>query len=98
MPAATRIGDNCTGHGCYPPRICVAGSGNVFINGLAAHRQGDAWIAHGCGSPDCPPHPGTLSLGSDKVFVNGKGLGRVGDDISCTSKVAAGSGNVFAGP
>ena len=100
MPAIARIGDNCTGHGCYPPRICVGGSGNVFINGLAAHRQGDAWIAHGCSV--CPPHPGTLAGCSITVSVNGKGLGRVGDAISCGldgwSTVAAGSGNVFAGP
>lgn len=96
MPAIARIGDNCTGHGCYPPRICLAGSGNVFINGLPGHRQGDAWATHGCG--DCTPHPGTLAGCSSTVSVNGKGLGRVGDAISCGSTVAAGSGNVFAGP
>ena len=39
MPAVTRIGDNCTGHGCFPPRPSIAGSGNVFVKSKAVHRQ-----------------------------------------------------------
>ena len=35
--------------------------------------------------------------GSSKVFVNGKGCGRVGDGLSGCTSVAAGSPNVFAG-
>lgn len=96
MPAVTRIGDNCTGHGCFPPRPSIAGSGNVFVNGIAVHRQGDGWNGHGCAV--CLPHGGSLEVGSTEVFVNALGMGRVGDGISCGSTVAAGSGNVFAGP
>lgn len=94
MPAATRINDQCSGHGCHPPRPNIQGSGNVFINGLAAHRQGDAWAVHCCGS-DC--HDSTTSAGSSKVFVNGKQLARIGDPVACGSIIAQGSGNVFVG-
>lgn len=94
MPAVSRIGDTCTGHGCFPPRANDSGSGNVFINGIGAHRQGDHWVPHTCGKNT---HDGTLSGGSGTVFVNGKPLGRIGDMVSCGSAVGAGSGNVFAG-
>lgn len=95
MPAVTRLGDSCTGHGTWPPRPSTGGSGDVFVNGIPAHRQGDAWAVHCNDVPVC--HAGSLAEGSGTVFVNGKQLGRVGDSVSCGSAVAAGSGNVFAG-
>ena len=95
MPAVTRLGDSCTGHGTWPPRPSTSGSGDVFVNGISAHRQGDAWAVHCNDVPVC--HAGALATGSGTVFVNGKQLGRVGDSVSCGSSVAAGSGNVFAG-
>ena len=96
MPAVTRLGDDCTGHGCWPPRPSVAGSPNVYVNSRAAHRQGDAWAAHTC--PDLPEtHASVLAAGSATVFANGKQLGRIGDPVACGSSVAEGSGNVFAG-
>lgn len=94
MPAVTRLGDPCTGHGCFPPRASTGASGDVFVNGIAAHRQGDGWAAHCCG-PSC--HGSVLAAGSGTVFVNSKQLGRIGDPVACGSTVAAGSGNVFAG-
>jgi len=94
MPAVCRLGDQGTGHGCYPARPNDQGSPNVFVNGLPVHRQGDHWEDHCCG-PIC--HDGVLSQGSSTVFVNGKPIGRVGDPISCGSSVAEGSPNVFAG-
>jgi len=94
MPGIARLGDECTGHGCFGPRVNDAASGNVFINGKGAHRQGDHWITHCCG-PSC--HDSVLSGGSGSVFVNGKPLGRIGDPIACGSAVSSGSGNVFAG-
>ena len=94
MPAVTRQGDKCTGHGGFPPRRSISGSSNVFCNGLPVHRQGDAWDTH-CDSLSC--HGGVLSSGSGTVFVNGKPLGRVGDPIDCGSAVAEGSSNVFSG-
>lgn len=94
MPALTRLGDICTGHGAFPPRASVAGSPDVFCNGIAVHRVGDGWAVH-CDPNSC--HPGSLAAGSSTVFVNGKAAGRVGDEVNCGSVVAAGSGDVFAG-
>lgn len=96
MPAVSRLGDQCTGHGCWPPRPSTGASPNVFVNGIAAHRQADAWAAHTC--PSIPEtHGSTLAAGSSTVFVNGKQLARIGDPVACGSAVAQGSGNVFAG-
>jgi uncharacterized Zn-binding protein involved in type VI secretion len=94
MPAVTRLGDSCTGHGCFPSRPSTSASPDVFVNSIAAHRQGDSWASHCCGPP-C--HGSTLAAGSGTVFVNGKQLGRIGDPVACGSAVAGGSGDVFAG-
>lgn len=95
MPAVVRIADVCSGHDACPPRAAVSGSPDVYINGRAAHRVGDAWAAHGC--PDHAPHGGVLSAGSATVYVNGRPLGRIGDPVSCGSSAASGSPDVFAG-
>lgn len=95
MPAVTRQGDRCTGHGSFPPRNSTEGSGDVYVNGKAAHRQGDGWATHCNAQPTC--HDGALASGSGTVFVNGKPLGRIGDPVDCGSNVASGSGDVFAG-
>lgn len=94
MPAAHRLGDICTGHGCYPPRPNIEGSPNVFVNGLPSHRQNDAWMPHCCGS-SC--HGGQAANGSSSVFVNGKPKCRIGDSVNCGSTMASGSPNVFVG-
>ncbi len=93
---AARLGDICTGHGCFPPRPSISGSPTVLINGLPAHRVGDAWAVHGC--PVCVPHGSVLAAGSPTVFVNGLPLGRIGDAVACGSFVATGSPNVIVGP
>lgn len=96
MPAVSRLGDNCTGHGCWPPRPSTGASPNVRVNGIAAHRQGDAWAAHTC--PTIPEtHASVLAAGSTTVRVNGKQLARIGDPVACGSSIAQGSANVFAG-
>lgn len=95
MAAVVRLGDICTGHGCYPPRANVNASPNVKVNGIGAHRVGDAWAVHGCGT--CTPHGSSQGSGSSTVFVNGMPLARVGDNVACGSSNATGSGNVFAG-
>ncbi|MDR1978310.1 MAG: PAAR domain-containing protein [Synergistaceae bacterium] len=97
MPACARVGDLCTGHGCWPPRPNDQGSPNVFVNGIPWHRQGDHWEPH-----TCPPIPEThdsiLAFGSPTVFVNGKEGGRIGDPVACGSVVMTGSPDVFIGP
>lgn len=96
MPAVTRLGDACTGHGCWPPRPSTEASPNVYVNGIAVHRQGDGWGPHTC--PSIPEtHASVLAAGSSTVYVNGKQIGRIGDPVACGSSVAVGSGDVFAG-
>lgn len=96
MPAATRVGDECTGHGCWPPRICDQGSPNVFANGLGVNRTGDHWIEHCCG-PACHDSISLETSGASSVFINGKAAMRIGDEIECGSVSAQGSPNVFIG-
>lgn len=93
MPAVTRLGDNCTGHGCYGPRPAVSASPDVFANGIPVHRKNDSWVVHCCG-PSC--HSGLLAKGSSTVFVNGLDIARIGDPIDCGSASAEGSPDVFS--
>ena len=89
--AAVRVADRCTGHGCFPSRHATTGSPNVFYNGKAAHRQGDAWFIHCC--KGC--HAGHLAKGSSNIFVNNKPQGRVQDPINCGGSAATGSPDTF---
>lgn len=88
-----RVGDICTGHGCFPPRSVIAGSTDVFVEGISAIRIGDPWESHTCVST----HDGVQASGSSTVFVNGVPLARIGDVVSCGSSAATGSDTVFAG-
>jgi len=88
----TRLGDLCTGHGCWPPRPCDQGSPNVFSDGIKIHRETDHWATHCCVS--C--HDSVLARGSSKVFVNGLPISRIGDPVACGSAVAEGSLKVFS--
>ena len=95
MPAVTRIGDadiaHCSG------MVRAQGSGNVFVNSIPVSRQGDLNTVHLLPGSPCPAHAAPIALGSSSVFVNFKGIGRVGDGLSGCTAVAAGSSNVFAG-
>jgi uncharacterized Zn-binding protein involved in type VI secretion len=95
MPAVARIGDMDITHCSTPLR--GEGSGNVFVNGLAWSCQGHNNIPHLLPGAPCPVHGAPISSGSSKVFINGRGAGRVGDGISGCTAVAQGSPNVFAG-
>lgn len=92
---AARLGDRCTGHGCWPSRVSISGSPTVFINGKPAHRQGDAWAVHCCPKKGC--HGSVLAAGSPVVYTDGRQQGRVGDPVACGSRVLTGSPNVFVG-
>ena len=94
MAAAARLGDLCTGHGCWPPRTGVSASPNVFINGINAHREGDPWNVHCC---DGSCHPGAVASGSNSVYINGRPAARIGDSINCGSLIAMGSEDTFIG-
>ena len=95
MSKATRVGDLNTGHDSCAPVPLVSGSPDVFINGRAAGRVGDAYAVHGCDVH--PSHSGHISSGSSSVFINGKPAGRIGDAVSCGGSVAEGSPDVFIG-
>ena len=92
MPVV-RLGDSCSGHDDYSPRPSVSGSTNVFVNGIPAHRMGDAWDIHSTDSS----HTGSAIAGSSTVFANGIPLCRIGDAIDCGSTMVTGSPNVFSG-
>lgn len=92
MPAVTRLGDLDTGHGCFPPRPNNQASPDVFVNGIAVHRETDGWSTHCCG-PSC--HASVLAKGSSTIFINGLPAARIGDPVACGSIVAEGSPNVF---
>ena len=94
MAAATRLGDVCTGHGCFGPRVNDEASEDVFINGIGAHRVGDHWVTHCCG-PAC--HDSVMETGSSSVFINGRAAARIGDMVACGSASAQGSPSVFFG-
>ena len=75
-------------------------STDVKVGGLGVSRQGDKNTPHlkPCGD-SCCIHVAAITIGSTTVFANGKGIGRVYDDVGldkCTM-VAQGSLNVFAG-
>ena len=95
MPAATRLGDSCTGHDACPPVPLAEGSPNVFTNGLSAGRVGDHYSSHGCVAH--PGHQDVIAAGSGTVFINGKPAARTGDSVSLGGSVRDGSGNVFIG-
>lgn len=91
---ASRLGDQHTGHSCFPPTKSITASGNVKINGKGALRVGDKYAPHCC-SKSC--HTPVQSSGSGTVIVNGKQLARIGDKTACGASVMVGSGNVIAG-
>jgi len=95
MPAVTRIGDadlaHCSG------MVRAQGSPNVAVNNIPVSRQGDVNTVHLLPGSPCPAHSAAITTGSTTVFVNGKGIGRVGDAITGCTSVAIGSPNVFAG-
>lgn len=86
MPGITRKGTDSAGGSL------AAGSPDVFVDGAAAVRIGDAVTGHG----DAPHDSPTMAAGSGSVFVNGISVCRAGDAATC-GDAATGSGGVFAG-
>jgi uncharacterized Zn-binding protein involved in type VI secretion len=98
MPGGARKGDLAKGHGCFPDSPVIEGSPDVFINGLAAARLGDAVEAHGCTcGKDCGTHSRIISEGSATVFINGRPAATVSHGINCGGVIISGSGDVIIG-
>ena len=89
-----RLGDICSGHGCFGSRPNIGGSPTVFVNGIPVHRVSNPWQSHCCG-PSC--HGATQSTGSATVSANGLAIARIGDAVSCGSVNQTGSPTVSAG-
>lgn len=93
---ATRIGDADVVHCSEPHR--AEGSDTVFVNGIPWSLMGHDNDAHlRPAGDDCKIHTAPIARGSYKVFVDGVGSGRIGDDVAGCTEVAEGSPNVFAG-
>ena len=95
MPAVTRFGGGDITHCSKPYRS--GKSTDVKANGIFVSRQTDLTTVHTFPGSPCPPHQAPITTGSTTVFVNGLGLGRIGDSITGCTAVAQGSPNVFAG-
>ena len=97
MPAVCR-GDSVDADvpPCSTPRRDKR-SDDVKVNGTGVSRKDDDNTSHLLPAPPCPSHAAPIKVGSTTVFANGKGVGRIGDEISGCTKVATGSENVFAG-
>ena len=96
MLPATRIGDLDLIHCSIPVR--AMGSPNVFVTGMPWSCMGDLNHPHllPCGLACCV-HAAPIAKGSRKVFVTGRGAGRVTDYVLGCTAVATGSPKVFAG-
>ena len=95
MPGAVRIGDPNSAGG-----VAVgAGASSVKINGRSACTPGTSVTPHPCcGLPGCARHcKARTTLGSRKVFVEGKPLIYVGSPDSCGHARALGSRDVIIG-
>ncbi len=91
--AAARLGDMCSGHGCFPPRPAISASSDTFIDGIPALRVGDKYDQHTCSTT----HDGAVLVGSSTTFINGSMAARVGDSLDCGSTIAVGSPSTFMG-
>ena len=89
MPGVVRLGDMCSGHGCFPGRMSVSASPDCLIEGIPAVRVGDLWENHGCSV--CAPHDAMQASGSPNVKINGIPVARIGDALDCGSTNLTGS-------
>ena len=101
MPALSRQGDTImspdgSGRDCdYPVETFVdqCNSNNVFANGKLVVVQGNKIAAHN--KSGCSVDESTLTEVSSKVFIGGKGVGRIGDKYG-DNVITQGSSDVFA--
>lgn len=91
---AAKVGNIGTDHDGFHPTSIIAGSPDVFIDGIPAARVGDPLAPHD--KPNHPPHPRKIASGSSTVLVNGKALAITGGSVDCGG-VIIGSGTVIVG-
>lgn len=98
MPAVCRIGDELdTGHLCDATTTIATSNttGNVRANGIPIIVVGALTEPHGV-PPACADHEVPLVGSSDTVSIEGKLVGRVGDEID-DGNMTSGSPNVNVG-
>jgi len=101
MPAVSRLGDSVlspdgSGYKCRMPLKTSVGEANsksVYANGILITVQGNKVAPHP--KSGCTPDTSTLDSGSSQVFVDGKGVGRIGDSMG-DNVITQGSSTVFA--
>jgi uncharacterized Zn-binding protein involved in type VI secretion len=96
LPSAANRQSLSSGHSPWLPRLPLQASQDVLINGEGALRVGDQYNIH-CKPDGSSCHPGSVSVGSNDVFVNGEKLAYVGSLISCGDHVGFGSSDVNVG-
>lgn len=111
MPSVARLGDPLEGmtssehsghdipHGSVPITGSVSGgcSTSVFVNGEPACIVGAITIEK---DDCCGQTPGSVSVGSSSVYVDGKPLSYIGEKFPAhdgTVEISYGSPNVFCG-
>ena len=98
MPSLTRLGDNSAAHSCYPSTNSILGASNkVYCNGIKAGIVGLKFSAHSCDDDTHDVDSRVVTVGSNKVFIEGISSVRIGDPIACGDTVGSGSENVFCG-
>lgn len=70
-------------------------SNNVYVNNIGVVRENDTVASHS--SAGCGTDASMISLFSNTVFANDKGLARLGDEYTSDNIITSGSSNVFAG-
>lgn len=102
-PAARALGTDTvfsktgTGKKCPAPLTTATaeGSGDTFFNSIPAVRQGDMVAPHPAGG--CGLDASVITTHSSKVFVNGRGVARIGDQYTGDNIITSGSGDIFCG-
>lgn len=82
-----------TGHGTAPPTTVIATQDLVYVEGKPAVVEGDRIVPHSY--KDDSPHGGVVISSNDVVYIMGKKVGQIGDDISCGDVIAESSSVVF---
>lgn len=104
MAAISRQGDSVlskygANYKCSQPMQTTVGECNdrqVYANGILVVCIGNKISPHP--DPDCTPvDESVLTKASTTVFINGKGVGRIGDEYTANNTITQGSATVFAG-
>lgn len=109
MPPVHRVGDICSGHGCWPPRTAIPGPDGicpVVGSYMPLHLVGDWYLPHYCPGSHQPPHTAMGLTGAMTVIAAYRPVRRMGDALTtggssplgpCFGVAITGSPNVWAG-